>query len=85
MARTKRAQVLMEPEEFRRLRVLARQRKTSIGQLIRRALNMVYFDVDQIEERKAIVARIASMNLPVVEWHEAKKEIEALHDEADLP
>jgi hypothetical protein len=84
MARSKRVQVLMEPEEFRRLRLLARQRKTSIGQLVRRALDIVYSAPSDVEDRKAIVERIVNMNLPVIEWHEAKKEIEAMYDEADL-
>jgi len=78
VARTKRTQILMEPQEFRRLRALARQRKTSIGDLIRLAIRQTYFSV---ADKKAIVEAIVNMNLPVIEWDEAKKEIEAAHTE----
>lgn len=83
--RTRRTQILMEPEEFRRLRALARQRKTSIAQLIRRAVQQAYFESDDAEARAAAAESIIHMNLPVVEWKDAKKEIEAMYDEADLP
>lgn len=84
MARTRRTQILMEPDEFRRLRSLARQRKTSIAHLIRRAVRQTYFEPEEAEVRKAAVERMLNMNLPVVEWPDAKKEIEAMHDEADI-
>lgn len=83
MARTRRTQILMEPDEFRRLRALARQRKTSIAQLVRQAVRQVYLELSEPEDRKAIVERMLNMNLPVIEWADAKKEIEDAHAEAD--
>jgi len=42
MARTKRVQVLMEPEEHRRLERVAKERRVSVAELIRRAVRMQY-------------------------------------------
>ena len=42
MAPTRRAQILMEPEEFRRLQALARERRTSVANLIRSAVRDTY-------------------------------------------
>ncbi|MGH9815425.1 MAG: hypothetical protein ACRD5F_14915 [Candidatus Acidiferrales bacterium] len=84
MARTRRTQILMEPGEFRHLRSLARQRKTSIAQLVREAVRKVYLEPSEPENRQAIVERMLSMNLPTIEWADAKKEIEDAHAEADI-
>ena len=42
MATTRRTQLLMEPEEFKRLQRLARRRKTSVADLIRSAVRQAY-------------------------------------------
>lgn len=80
MAATRRTQLLMDPKEFQRLRAIARRRKTSVAELIRSAVREAYFKPQL--DRKAIVREIANMNLPVIEWDEARREIEAAH--ADL-
>jgi hypothetical protein len=83
VARTRRTQILLDPEEFRRLRALARQRKVSLAQLIRQAVRQAYLDPAAAEDRLAIVERMLSMNLPVMEWADAKKEIENAHSEGE--
>jgi hypothetical protein len=78
---TRRTQLLMEPDEFRSLREIARRRKTSVGALIRAAVHKVY--LDPVADRQKILQEMFDMDLPVIEWRDAKKEIEAAH--ADVP
>jgi len=71
----------MDPDEFRRLRALARRKKTSVAELIRTAVRTVYLTTPP--DRKAIVEDILKMNLPSMDWNKVRKEIEASH--AGLP
>ena len=77
MAATRRTQLLMDPDEFRRLRALARRKKTSVAELIRTAVRTVYLTPPP--DRKAIVEDILKMNLPSMGWKKVRKEIEAGH------
>lgn len=77
MAATRRTQLLMDPDEFKRLRALARQRKTSVAELIRRAVRESY--LQPAPDRKPLVEAILALQLPTIEWKKAKKEIEAAH------
>jgi len=72
----------MDPEEHRRLRELARRKKTSVGALIRTAVRATYLQTPQADRRAAVEA-ILKMNLRTPRWERARKEIEAAH--ADLP
>jgi hypothetical protein len=81
MPPTRRTQLLMDPDEFRRLRAVARKRKTSVAELIRSAVRKVYLE-EQLD-RRPFVEAILSMKLPEINWKRAKKEIEAGH--AGLP
>jgi len=81
MSATRRTQLLMDPQEFRRLRALARRRKTSVAELIRSAVRTVYLSPPP--DREAIVQDILKMNLPPMDWKKVRKEIEAGH--AGLP
>jgi hypothetical protein len=81
MAATRRTQLLMEPEEFRRLRVLARQKNTSVAGLIRSAVRQVYFPPQP--DRAPVVEAILQMRLPAMSWKRVKKDIE--RDHAGLP
>lgn len=81
MAATRRTQLLMEPEEFRRLKAVARRRKTSVAALIRSAVREAYLQPEP--ERGPIVDAILSMGLPKMDWPRVRKEIEAAH--ANLP
>jgi len=77
MAATRRTQLLMDPGEFRRLRALARRKKTSVAELIRTAVRTVYLTPPP--DRKAIVQDILKMNLPSMDWKKVRQEIEAGH------
>ena len=78
MGATRRTQLLMNPEEYRRLRELARRKKTSVGELIRTAVRATYLE-PQRPDRKPIVEAILQMRLPAISWNRARKEIEASH------
>jgi len=77
MAATRRTQLLMDPDEFRRLRAVARQRKTSVAGLIRLAVREAYLQAPA--DRKPLVEAILALKLPGIDWKEAKKEIAAAH------
>jgi hypothetical protein len=74
---TRRTQILMDPDEFRRLRALAERRKSSVGELIRAAVREAYLAPQP--ERQPIVDAILQMRLPKMNWKKLKKEIEAGH------
>ena len=78
MGTTRRTQILMKPEEYRRLRDLARKRKVSVGELVRTAVRATYLEPRSVDKRAAVEA-ILRMNLPAISWRRAKKEIEAGH------
>ncbi len=82
MAHTRRAQILMEPEEYEQLVRIAERREVSVAELIRSAVRAVY--LRSPAERTAAVDRIASMDLPTAPWPELKREIEDAYD-AGLP
>jgi Ribbon-helix-helix protein, copG family len=82
MPTTRRTQLLMEPDEFRRLRALARRNKTSMAELIRRAVRNAYL-ADPRAERQPIVEEILHTGPPTVSWEKARRQIEAGH--ARLP
>ena len=75
---TRRTQLLMDPDEFRRLRTLARQKKTSVAELIRDAVRATYLNPPR-EERTSIVEAIVRMKLPGMSWKKVRKEIEDSH------
>lgn len=77
MAATRRTQLLMEPEDYRRLRAEARRRKTSVAALVRAAVRETYLAPKP--ERGPIVDAILQMGLPALDWKRAKREIEAGH------
>jgi Ribbon-helix-helix protein, copG family len=77
MAATRRTQLLMEPEEFRQLRTLARKRNTSVAELIRSAVRETYLQTQP--DRKALVDAIVRMKLPAMDWNKVRREIEAGH------
>lgn len=77
MAPTRRAQILMEPEEFRRLQALARKRKTSVANLIRSAVRDAYL-VPQ-PDKPLIVDAILAMGLELPDWDHLRDELDRGH------
>lgn len=78
MACTRRIQILMEPQEYDEIEKIAQQRKTSVGALIREAVRERY--LGSAADRLGAVERIAAMDLPVVDWNDAKTDIEDSYD-----
>ncbi|MBN1945753.1 MAG: ribbon-helix-helix domain-containing protein [Bradymonadales bacterium] len=74
MACTRRIQILMEPEEYEQIEKIARQKQVSVGELIRTAVRDRY--LGSPDRRLAAAERIAAMNLPGINWEEAKRDIE---------
>jgi hypothetical protein len=77
MTATKRAQILMEPDDYRRLEEIARQKNASVAELIRTAVRDRYLGSDEVCRKG--VESICSMNLPVIPWAEAEAEIAEAH------
>ena len=82
MPRTRRAQVLLEPDEYAALERLSRQRGISVSNLIREAVVDAYGPTASGGGR--IADEIAAMNVPVGDWEDLEREIEEGHD-AGLP
>jgi hypothetical protein len=77
MARTKRAQVLMEPDEYDRLEEIAADRGVPVAELFRTAVRERYL-LDSSERRRRI-DEILALDLPVIEWDEVEEEAARAH------
>ncbi len=77
MTATKRAQIMMEPDDYRRLEEIARRREVSVAELIRTAVRDRYLGGG--DASREAVATICSMGLPVTEWAVAEAEIAEAH------
>ncbi len=78
MAHTRRAQILMDPEEYDELARIAEAKKVSVAELIRAAVRTVY--LRSRDDRMAAVERIAAMELPIDSWARMKADIEDAYD-----
>lgn len=78
MAQTKRAQVMMDPDEYDQLQEIACLRGTSVGELFRDAVRRCY--LPHAAERLRIVEELTSMRVPLPPWDELKAEIEGSYD-----
>ena len=76
MALKKRVEVLFDPEKFSYLEDLARREKTSVGNLIREAVTMVYLDAD-VKKRREAVRWLTSQDFDFQDgWETLKKDLE---------
>ena len=74
MALKKRVEVLFEPEKFSYLERKAKREKTSVGKLIREAVETVYLEKEGAE-RKAAIDRILAMEIDLgIDWAETSWE-----------
>ena len=71
---TKKATILFPPRIYRQLEQLARQQKTSVAHLVRRAAIQCYLVPDRRTRQKAVDA-LAAMALPVADWPTMEAEI----------
>ena len=73
MTATKRAQIMMEPDDYRRLEEIARRREVSVAELIRTAVRDRYLGGGDASH--GAVETICGMSLPVIDWAAAETEI----------
>lgn len=75
MALEKRVEVLFEPEKYAYLRWKAKREKTSVGNLIREAVETTYM-VNRSAKRKEAVERLLAMEHDLgASWEELKEEM----------
>ena len=75
MALKKRVEILFEEAKYTYLEHLARKEKTSVGNLIREAVEKVYMDID-IEERRDAVRSLLSEEFDFGgDWEDIKNEM----------
>lgn len=83
VAATRKAQILMEPDEYTRLAAIAAAQGVSLSALVRAAVREKYLRA-ATAPREA-VAQICALQLPLpAEWDELEQLIEGRHD-AGLP
>lgn len=70
---SKRTQILLTNKQFKKLKEIADYRETSMGFLIREAIDTVY--LDKTKNKEKLVEKLISMNLPVSDWEDMKQEI----------
>lgn len=77
-AKTKRVQVLMEPEEFRVLEGLARKRRSSVSDIMREAVRaQVLAGAGRADRIAAAKEFLALPDAALPGWNDLKHEIEA--------
>lgn len=70
-----RLEIRLDPEQLNRLKKEAAAKNTSVGELVREAIEQRY-TVSRDDKLKA-VQEMANINAPVSNWEQMKKEIEA--------
>jgi predicted DNA-binding protein len=70
---TRRVQVLLSPSQYERLQALARSHGTSIGALIRRAVEKFYLQPEEPQRLQAAQG-LAALQLPVADWEQMERE-----------
>jgi hypothetical protein len=79
-----RTQLLMEAEEFRRLRLEARKRKKSVAELIRAAVRQVYFSLETPSDKEEAIERLLKLrqeDLDFSNWQRVKLEFTSQRNE----
>jgi len=71
---TKKTQILFSEEQLELLKKIAKEKGTSMGALIREAVEKVYLKEIKYQ-RLEIAKRLINMQLPVDEWEKMEKEI----------
>jgi hypothetical protein len=73
MSKSRRAQVLLEPETYHLLEQIAEREGTSISELIRIAIEKIF--TGSPERRQRALEGIVALELPIADWEELEQEI----------
>lgn len=76
MALSRRVEVLFSPEQYELLEEIARNRKESLGGLLRKAAERMYLQGRREEKREAI-ERLLSDESDLGVWEDVKRDLEA--------
>lgn len=76
MSLTERTQVLLSPEQRRKVAQLAARSSTSLGAVIRAAIDSYVPSVSSDRRRRAL-EELFALDAPVADWDEMEREIEA--------
>jgi predicted transcriptional regulator len=72
---TERTQVLLSPEQLRRVKRLARRERRSVGAIIREAVD-AYTETPAVDDaRRAAIERLMALEAPVDDWEVMKAQI----------
>ena len=74
----KRVQVLLSDDMWQDLTILAHEKESSVGHLIRDAVAQTYFAggaVSDFNDRRRIVASMAAYSMPVGDWETIEAEL----------
>ena len=80
MAKTRRAQIPMDPAEYARLEEIARRKGVSMAELIRAALRQLY--LIERSQSEDLVDEICGMDIRLDDWDKLEKEIEQAHGDS---
>ena len=72
---TRRTQILFSPEEYEILKKLAASTKSSVGELVRRAVKKQYQITEKKERIQAAERLCGKRELPVKDWEKMEGEI----------
>ena len=73
-ALTRKIQISLSPEQYKKLTAASKKKGISIPALIREAITQLYFEPGPIDKRLEAVRRMASMDLPVAGWEQMERE-----------
>lgn len=71
---TKRAQILFSPEQYSKLHALSAQAHTSIGELVREAIDRAY-GPETLKKRIASAQKLINLNVSTCAWSKMEKQI----------
>jgi hypothetical protein len=78
MSQTRRAQILMRPDEYRLLEEIAARQGTSVAELFRSAVRKCYLST--LPQRMQAAEEIAGLQISLPPWETLEQSISEAHD-----
>ena len=72
---TQRIQTVLSPKQHEMLVAIARQQSKPLSVLVREAIEKAYFEEAERERRRAALADLLALDVPVADWTEMEAEI----------